>query len=121
VSDIDTSRNVKSIVAGLKEKGRTETIHHRTIVHTWGSLTYLDRRKGGDVIRLIIRPAAACHGVAEQACSLAVVEGAGRIGELEVERGSTFTAAAGEVLQIENRGRESLVVIQVTLSQDEKR
>ena len=121
VSDIDTSRNVKSIVAGLKEKGRTETIRHRTIVHTWGSLTVLDRRKGGDVIRLIIRPDAACHGVAEQACSLTVVEGIGRIGELEVERGSTFTAAAGEVLQIENRGRESLVVIQVTLSQDEKR
>jgi mannose-6-phosphate isomerase-like protein (cupin superfamily) len=38
-----------------------------------------------------------------------------------VERGSTFTAAAGEVLQIENRGRESLVVIQVTLVEDEKR
>ena len=31
VSDIDTSRNVKSIVARLKEKGRTETIRHRTI------------------------------------------------------------------------------------------
>ena len=101
-------------------RSSTETIRHRTIVHTWGSLTYLDRRKGGDVIRLIIRSDAACHGVAEQACSLTVVEGTGRIGELEVERGSTFTAATGEVLQIENRGRESLVVIQVTLSQDEK-
>jgi mannose-6-phosphate isomerase-like protein (cupin superfamily) len=50
-----------------------------------------------------------------------VVEGTGRTGELEVERGSTFTAAAGDVLQIENRGRESLVVIQVMLAQDEKR
>ena len=121
MSDIDTSRNVKSIVARLKEKGRTETIRHRTIVHTWGSLTVLDRRKGGDVTRLIIRPDAACHSVAGQAHSLTVLEGTGRIGELEVERGSTFTATAGEVLQIENRGRESLVVIQVTLSQDEKR
>jgi mannose-6-phosphate isomerase-like protein (cupin superfamily) len=70
---------------------------------------------------LIIRPDAACQSVAELACSLTVVEGTGRTGELEVEPGSTFTAAAGEVLQIENRGRESLVVIQVTLAQDEKR
>jgi len=50
-----------------------------------------------------------------------VLEGTGRIGELEVERGSTVTAAAGKVLQVENRGRESLIVIQVTLSQNEKR
>jgi mannose-1-phosphate guanylyltransferase/mannose-6-phosphate isomerase len=119
VSDIDTSRNVKLIVARLKDKGRTETIRHRTIVHTWGSLTVLDRRKGGDVTRLTILPDATCHSVAEKACSLTVVEGTGRIGELEVERGSTVTTAAGEVLQIENQGRESLVVIQVTFSQDE--
>jgi mannose-1-phosphate guanylyltransferase/mannose-6-phosphate isomerase len=121
VSDIDNSRNVKSIVARLKDTGRTEIIRHRTIVHAWGSLTVLDRRKGGDVTRLIIRPDAVCHSVAEQVCSLTVLEGTGRIGELKVKRGSTFTAAAGEVLQVENRGRESMVVIQVALSQHEKR
>ncbi|MGW8188007.1 MAG: hypothetical protein ACWGNK_12095, partial [Desulfobacterales bacterium] len=120
VSDIDTSRNVKSIVARLKDTGRTETIHHRTIVHTWGTLTVLDRRKTGDVNRLIIHPDAACRCVADQACSLTVLEGTGRIGEHEVKRGSTVTAATGEVLQVENLGRESLVVIQVTLSQIEK-
>jgi mannose-6-phosphate isomerase-like protein (cupin superfamily) len=81
----------------------------------------LDRWKGGDVTRLIIRPDAACHSVAELANSLTVVEGTGRIGEIEAERGSTFSAAAGEALQIENRGREPLVVIQVTLPQDKKR
>jgi len=120
VSDIDTSRNVKSIVACLKEKGRTETIRHRTIVHSWGSLTVLDRRKAGDVMRLIIRPAATYHSAAERACSLTVVEGTGRIGEFEVERGSTLTTTGGEVLQIENRGGEPLVVVQVALSQAEK-
>jgi mannose-6-phosphate isomerase-like protein (cupin superfamily) len=121
VSDIDTSRNVKSIVARLKETGRTETIRHRTIAHAWGSSTILDRRQGGDVTRLIIRPDAACRSAAAQVCSLTVLEGTGRIGELEVERGCTVTAAAGEVLQLENRGREPLVVIQVTLSRHEKR
>ncbi|MEJ2474256.1 MAG: hypothetical protein P8Y74_10265 [Desulfobacterales bacterium] len=107
VSDIDTSRNVKSIVARLKDTGRTETIRHRTIIHAWGSL--------------IIRPGAVCIGVAEQVRSLTVLEGTGRLGDLKVKRGSTFTAAAGEVLQVENRGRESMVVIQVALSQHEKR
>ena len=121
VSDIDTSRNVKSIVARLKGTNRTETIRHRATVHAWGSLTVLDRRKGGDVARLIIRPDAVCHRVAEQVCSLTVLEGTGRIGEIEVKSGSTFAAAAGEVLQVENRGRESMVVIQVALSQHEKR
>jgi len=119
VSDIDTSRNVKSIVARLKDAGRTETIRHRTIDHAWGSLTVLDRRKGGDVTRLIIRPEAVCHSVADQVCSLTVLEGTGRIGELKVKPGSTFTAAAGEVLQVENRGGESMVVIRVALSQHE--
>jgi mannose-1-phosphate guanylyltransferase/mannose-6-phosphate isomerase len=121
VSDIDTSRNVKSIVARLKDAGRTETIRHRTIDHAWGSLTVLDRRKGGDVTRLIIRPEAVCHSVADQVCSLTVLEGTGRIGELKVKPGSTFTAAAGEVLQVENRGGELMVVIRVALAQHEKR
>lgn len=114
VSDMDTSREVKTIVTRLKEKGRAEVIRHRTTSYSWGSATVLERRPGSEVTRLNISPDSACHTVAEQACHLTVVAGSGYIGELAVERGSTATAA-GETLQIENRGSEPLVIVQVTI------
>jgi mannose-1-phosphate guanylyltransferase len=56
VSDIDHSRDVKSIVARLKEKGRKEYHQHRTIYYPWGSQTWLEQKEDFTVSRLMIYP-----------------------------------------------------------------
>lgn len=114
VSDMENSRDVKSIVARLKEKKRDETIRHKTVFYPWGSRTLLERRQGADVTRLDIDPQNSCPLAAGPAFSLTVVAGTGRIGGKVLECGDIFSAAEKETLHIENRGREPLVVIQVT-------
>ncbi|MFZ0134721.1 MAG: sugar phosphate nucleotidyltransferase, partial [Desulfobacterales bacterium] len=114
VSDMENSRDVKSIVARLKEKKREETIRHKTVFYPWGSRTLLERRQGADVTRLDIDPENTCPLATGPAFSLTVVAGTGRIGAKVIECGDIFSAAEKETLHIENRGREPLVVIQVT-------
>ena len=41
VSDMDSSRDVKDIVDQLKERGRQETVCHKTRYHSWGTVTEL--------------------------------------------------------------------------------
>ncbi len=56
VSDLDHSRDVKSIVARLKAKGRKEFHQHRTVHLPWGSQTLLEQKNDAVVCRLVIYP-----------------------------------------------------------------
>jgi mannose-1-phosphate guanylyltransferase/mannose-6-phosphate isomerase len=56
VSDIENSRDVKSIVATLKDKGRWEYQQHTTASKPWGSLTALETKDHYRVSRMIIYP-----------------------------------------------------------------
>ncbi len=56
VSDIDNSRDVKAIVDQLKEKRRKEYRKHKTVHHSWGSLTVLEYEDDIKVERLVIYP-----------------------------------------------------------------
>ena len=56
VSDLDHSRDVKSIVARLKARGRKEYHQHRTVHLPWGSQTLLEHKNDTIVARLVIYP-----------------------------------------------------------------
>jgi mannose-1-phosphate guanylyltransferase/mannose-6-phosphate isomerase len=56
VSDLENSRDVKSIVESLKSEGRREYQHHRTRYYPWGRETLLEQRKGYRVRRLVLYP-----------------------------------------------------------------
>jgi mannose-1-phosphate guanylyltransferase/mannose-6-phosphate isomerase len=58
VSDIDSSRNVKSIVAELKQRGRSEHHQHLTRHFPWGTRTLLEELDGHRTSRLAIYPRA---------------------------------------------------------------
>jgi mannose-1-phosphate guanylyltransferase/mannose-6-phosphate isomerase len=58
VSDLDHSRNVKSIVAELKQKGRSEYQRHLTIQYPWGEQALLEDPGGHRVYRLMLYPQA---------------------------------------------------------------
>lgn len=77
VSDLENSRDVKSIVAELKEKGRHEYQHHRTVHYAWGNLTSLEKKDLFWVDRLVVYPGQEFENIIkdEQYCNLTVVEG----------------------------------------------
>jgi mannose-1-phosphate guanylyltransferase/mannose-1-phosphate guanylyltransferase/mannose-6-phosphate isomerase len=61
VSDLENSRDVKSIVDALTEKNRPECRQHRTLFYSWGSKTMVLEAADCCVQRLIINPGATCR------------------------------------------------------------
>ena len=124
VSDLDHSRDVKSIVARLKEKGRKEYHQHRTIHYPWGSRTWLEQKQDFTVARLKIYPNS----------SLQMDLEASTVMHLIVVKGSTLVAVNGRVLtlnsgmpttitekglvRVENKGDQAVLLIQI-VSQDD--
>ncbi len=56
VSDLDNSRDVKSIVQKLKKTGRKEYRKHQTTFRSWGHQTVLEQREDFKISRIIINP-----------------------------------------------------------------
>jgi mannose-1-phosphate guanylyltransferase/mannose-6-phosphate isomerase len=123
VSDIDASREVKRIVAQLKERGREEYLRHRTRHHPWGTETLLERKEGYTVNRLVFYPDSTytIAAVSDPSWQWTVVAGKGCIDVGAVSRnvscGETINAALGDVVTIENRDDQPLVVIQLACAE----
>lgn len=105
VSDLDSSRDVKEIVAELKRRGRPEAERHLTVAFPWGTQTWLDVQPGGRTCRLSIDPGA-CARVGEagdEALHLVLLNG-----EVRVRHGrSRRRLRAGGALRLqEPRGVE---------------
>ncbi len=58
VSSKEKSRDVKSIVEQLKQKGRSEYRKHNIAYHAWGSTMLLEEQAGYRVQRMVIYPGA---------------------------------------------------------------
>ena len=56
VSDIEHSRDVKSIVTELKDRGRKEYQQHRTVYHPWGISKLLEQRDNYMAAELTVYP-----------------------------------------------------------------
>ena len=123
VSDIDHSRDVKSIVASLKESGRKEYHQHRTIHYPWGSQTWLEQKKDFIVSRLMIYPASnlqidmddstAMHLIAVKGEATVMVDGQA----LFLNQGMSTEVTDKGGVSVENKGDASVFLIQV-LSMD---
>ncbi len=119
VSDIDHSRDVKSIVARLKEKGRKEYHQHRTIHYPWGSRTWLEQKEDFTVSRLMIYAASTLQTDmdAPAAMHLVVVKGAARVttdGQTLILNQVNSTAITEKgVVTVENTGDQPVHLIQV--------
>jgi mannose-6-phosphate isomerase-like protein (cupin superfamily) len=121
VSDIDHSRDVKSIVTLLKEEGRKEYHQHRTVHLPWGSRTLLEQKDDFCVSRAIVYPAAAIRADLEPAeiLHLVVLKGeaciysGGRKYYLHVGDSTTLSADTG--LSIANSGDQLLYLLQVQI------
>jgi mannose-1-phosphate guanylyltransferase len=58
VSDMEHSRDVKSIVCRLKKVGRSEYHQHRIGIFPWGKRTYFEEKSNFKTARLVLNPAA---------------------------------------------------------------
>lgn len=90
VSDLEGSREVKSIVSRLKEGDRKEYQHHRTQYFPWGSKTLLERETCYKVERLIVYP--------KSSLSLQKVEG--RTFRIVILKGLASLRGAGQEKQL---------------------
>ncbi|MGD8208573.1 MAG: mannose-1-phosphate guanylyltransferase/mannose-6-phosphate isomerase [Desulfobacterales bacterium] len=122
VSDIDHSRDVKSIVAHLKETGRKEYHQHRTIYYPWGCRTWLEQKADFTVARLMIYPAsnlqtdvdasAVMHLVAVSGTARVTVDGQ----SLHLDPGMSKVITQKGLVTVENTGDQAIYLIQVLIS-----
>ena len=121
VSDMNSSKNVKSIVKELKKQGRKEYEAHTTVYRPWGTYTILEENRNTKIKRIVVYPNAKLslqmhHHRSEH---WIVVHGTAKIinGDQSVfleENQSTYVPKATPH-RLENPGRIPLHIIEVQM------
>lgn len=121
VSDIENSRDVKSIVTELKQRGREEYHSHKTVHHPWGTMTLLEAKDDFQVSRIIVDPGNTFEVKAD--CStakhLTVIRGVANIGDNGniLNRGEATIVSGKGAVKIENLRYEPLYMMQIRMSE----
>jgi mannose-6-phosphate isomerase-like protein (cupin superfamily) len=122
VSDLERSRDVKSIVTELKDRGRKEYQQHRSVYHPWGIITLLEQRDHYTAAELMVYPGSKLQlpDDKNRIQHLFVVKGEAWISdELHDETvapGESFTRKFQGQVQIENKSEKEIYLIQVVLT-----
>jgi mannose-6-phosphate isomerase-like protein (cupin superfamily) len=127
VSDLDHSRDVKSIVSELKEKGRQEFHRHRSEYHPWGISKLLEQRDNYAAVELTVYPNS-CYPLtcdADMVQHFLVVTGKAKLSSGNRKKvlrwGDVFTCNVEGQVSIENKGKGEVRLIQVVLRVPKKR
>lgn len=120
VSDLENSREVKSIVQRLKGQGRREYQQHTTVYHGWGSSTDLSRQTGFCIRRLEIYPAADTRLTAggQQIVHLCVLNGEVLVQgqeEIHMQKGALRILSPGQSLLLKNVSRKNASLLQTEI------
>jgi mannose-1-phosphate guanylyltransferase/mannose-1-phosphate guanylyltransferase/mannose-6-phosphate isomerase len=121
VSDMESSRDVKSIVQKLKEKNRREYYKHQTEYHPWGTSTVLEVKDNFKVVKLIIYPGSKLEiKVGSSVINhLVVIKGQAKTttenksGHLN--RGQSMMINEKQAVKLKNPGEEPLEIVNVEL------
>jgi mannose-6-phosphate isomerase-like protein (cupin superfamily) len=122
VSDIENSRDVKSIVATLKDKGRWEYQQHTTASKPWGSLTSLETKDHYRVSRMIVYPESTLTVGSDSRIFKTFVVVAGTAGVMlgaeyrKLQAGESMQLPPEKQMVIRNDNDEPLVIIQIKTS-----
>ena len=120
VSDIDNSRDVKSVVEELKQRGREEYHSHKTVHHPWGTLTLLEAKDDFQISRIIIDPGSVFEIEADGATvkHLTVIRGVANIGSQNtLSRGEATIISGKGAVKIENLRYEPLYMMQIRMAE----
>ena len=121
VSDLERSRDVKSIVSKLKDQGRREFHQHRSGYHPWGILKLLEHTDSCTTTELTVYSDSSLSLPANKntAYHLFVVKGQATIStgsnRKTLNPRESFTCSAEEQVRIENTKKTELYLIQLEL------
>jgi len=121
VSDMENSRDVKNIVARLKQKKRKEYQQHRMIHYPWGSLTLLEQKDDFSVTSLVIYPGSSykMKNPRDSIRQIIAVSGAVNIESgkrmRRLVRGKAAVISASGFIPIMNQGSEPAEIICVEI------
>ena len=123
VSDLENSRDVKSIYKHLQQTGRREYRRHATESFPWGTRTTLEEQIGYRLERLDIIPGKICRLNQENTSvkSLMVIDGAavvtlGKNERIVLNKGGSKTFQKKGSVKIQNTKSEMLHLIEISLS-----
>jgi mannose-1-phosphate guanylyltransferase/mannose-6-phosphate isomerase len=123
VSDMEHSRDVKSIVSRLKHQGRSEYQQHRTGIFHWGSRTLLEDNGNFKIVRLVLHPGASSEiGSARQSSHhLLVLSGRARVTLDQqsqiLEQGQSATFLGRFRIGIENATDRRLALVHILMGE----
>ena len=121
VSDMESSRDVKSIVEKLKEKGRREYHKHKTMHYPWGTLTVLEVKDDFRVARLVVDFGSKIEFKTDVSVVtyLIVINGSAKTtveGESGLlSQGQSMMLSENKRMVLENLGEDTLKIIEVKL------
>jgi mannose-1-phosphate guanylyltransferase/mannose-6-phosphate isomerase len=121
VSDLEHSRDVKSIVSELKDRGRKEYQQHRTVYHPWGISKLLEQKDSYTAVELMVYNGSSLQLPDDKVMArhLFIVKGQARISDGSQDKtlglGDAVTFRAEAPLRIENVGEDALYLLQVEL------
>ncbi|MBN1932126.1 MAG: mannose-1-phosphate guanylyltransferase/mannose-6-phosphate isomerase [Desulfobacterales bacterium] len=121
ISDLNNSRNVKSIVEKLKKRGRPECQHHKTVSEPWGCYKVLEHKNGFKVSRIVMDPDSILRVGDNDSLvkHLLVIKGQAKIttgeGSRFLKRKESIVLYEKENAEIENCEKEPLQIIEVDI------
>jgi mannose-1-phosphate guanylyltransferase/mannose-6-phosphate isomerase len=121
ISDLEHSRDVKSIVDELKKQQRQEYQHHHSVYYPWGISKRLEHKNNYAAAKLTVYPRSSLElpVMPNTAYHLFILEGRAKIITGSEEKilgsGEAITCSAKEQVRIENAAITELSLIQVEL------
>jgi mannose-1-phosphate guanylyltransferase/mannose-6-phosphate isomerase len=117
VSDLESSRDVKSIVDILKEQGRKEIRKHKTAHHPWGSITVLAQKDDFRIARYTIDGGGSLTvDTDDHNCTyLVIVKGSAEVEGKTLATGQFIVLAGSKTAVLENTGDLPLHVAEISL------
>lgn len=121
VSDLEHSREVKSIVGKLKDQGREESHQHRSQHHPWGTFKRLEHTENHAAADLTISPDASLELPVQMdtVYHLFILKGQAKVStgseEKTLPAGKAITCRAAERVTVENSTDAELRLIQIEL------
>ena len=121
VSDLEHSRDVKSIVSELKQQQRREHQQHRSVYHPWGMSKQLEKKDNYAATELTVYPRSSLELPAQSNTGyhLFILKGRAKFISCSEEKildsGEAITCRAEEQARIENTAKTELSLIQLEL------
>lgn len=124
VSDLENSRNVKSLVQQIKKTGRWEHQRHRSVHHEWGTFTLLEKDDDYRVAKLVVYPGKSIRIKARRPIVKHISMTGGQAALISdnqqrlLKTGDSVEISENRQVELQNTGSMPLQIVQVRIGRD---